>query len=97
MARYPVLTMMVAHQADPAVRPSAEVPLDVFIQDIRGDAYLVLRAGKFSVFLTECEAVALVAAIEKLSILATALCSARDYVGKVPPADDAQEPDEDGR
>jgi hypothetical protein len=87
MAKRPMLTMMVAQQADPAAGPTAEVPLDVLIQDIRGEAYLALRAGESSVLLTECEAEALTSAIGKLSIFATALCSARDHIQNAPPED----------
>ena len=90
MARRPMLTMMVALQAEPAEGPTAEVPLDVFIQDIRGEAYLALRAGEFCVLLTECEAEALIAAVGKLSIFATALSNARDHIGRFPPGSGAE-------
>ena len=90
MAKRPMLTLMVAMQAEPAAGPTAEVPLDVFIQDVRGEAYLALRASKFSILLTECEAEALIAAVGKLSIFATALSNARDHIGKFPPEGEAQ-------
>ena len=90
-----MLTMMVALQAGPDAGPTAEVPLDVFIQDVRGEAYLALRAGKLSVLLTECEAEALIAAVGTLSIFATALDSARDFIGKARPADDVRGPREE--
>lgn len=90
MAGHPMLTMMVALQAEPAVGPTAEVPFDIFIQNIRAESYVALRAGGFSVLLTECEAEALRAAIGKLSISATALCNARDHIRNAPPAGDTQ-------
>ena len=90
MAKRPMLTMMVAQQAEPTAGPVAEVPLDVFVQDIGGETYLALRAGGLSVLLTECEAEALIAAVGKLSIFATALSNARDHIGKFPPEGEAQ-------
>ena len=94
MAGRPMLTMMVAQQAELAAGPTAEVPLDVFIQDVRGESYVALRAGELAVLMTECESVALVAAIEKLAIFATALCSARDHIGKFSPSGKSCEPGE---
>ena len=82
MAKRPILTMMVALQEGAAADPTAEVPLDVFIRDLRNESYLAIRSGANTVLLTEAEAEALVAAVRKLSILATALDSARDHIGK---------------
>ena len=82
MAPRPMLTMMVALQPTGAPGPTAEVPLDVFIEGICADSYLALRAGSSAVLLTECEARALAIAIKELSIRATAFDSARDHIGK---------------
>lgn len=68
--------------------------IDAFIQDVRGETYLALRVGESSVLLTECEAEALIAAIEKLAIFATALCSARDHIGKFSSSGKSREPGE---
>ena len=79
----PMLTMSVA--AEGPKGSLAEVPLDLGIEDVHGQSYLALRAGGVAVYLTECEARALAAAVRTLSILASAPDSARDHIGKVVP------------
>jgi hypothetical protein len=74
----PMFTMSTAAEA--AGRPLTKVPLDLGIEDVRGQSYLALRAGGVAVYLTECEARALAAAMKTLSILASAPDSARDHI-----------------
>jgi hypothetical protein len=74
----PMFTMSTA--AEGAGRSLAEVPLDIGIEDVRGQSYLALRVGGAAVYLTECEARALAAAMKTLSILASAPDSARDHI-----------------
>ena len=75
----PMLTMSVAAER---LRGSlAELPLDLGIEDIHGQSYLALRAGGVAVYLTECEARAVASAMNALSVLASALDSAREHVG----------------
>jgi len=76
--RRAMFTMSTA--AEGAGRPLAEVSLDLGIEDVRGQSYLALRAGGVAVYLTECEARALAAAVKALSILASAPDSARDHI-----------------
>ena len=78
-SKRPMLTMSVAAER---LRGSlAELPLDLGIEDVQGQSYLALRAGGVAVYLTECEARALAAAVRTLSILASAPDSAREHVG----------------
>ncbi len=83
LRRRPLYTMSMAAQGPTG--SLAEVPLDLAIEDVRGQSYLALRAGGVAAFLTECEANALAAAVRTLSILATAPDSARDHIGKTAP------------
>ncbi len=85
LRKRPLYTMSVAAQG--RTGPLAEVPLDLAIEDVRGQSYLALRAGSVVVLLTECEANALAAAVRTLSILATASDSARDHIGKTAPGE----------
>jgi hypothetical protein len=82
MARRPILTMTVAVRPAGASMPTAEVPLDLAIREVKGGAYLALSAGDAEVLLTEPEAMALAAAIERLAALASAVDSARDHIGR---------------
>jgi hypothetical protein len=70
-----MFTMSVA--AEGASGSLAELPLDLGIEDIHGQSYLALRAGGVAVYLTECEARAVASAMNALSVLASALDSAR--------------------
>ena len=85
LRKRPLYTMSVAAQG--RTGPLAEVPLDLSVDDLRGQSYLALRAGSVEVLLTECEANALAAAVRTLSILATAPDSARDHIGKAAPGE----------
>jgi hypothetical protein len=77
--RRPMFTMSVA--AEGAKGSLAEAPLDLAVEDLRGQLYLAVRAGGVAVYLTECEAKALASAVRALSVLASAADSARDHVG----------------
>jgi hypothetical protein len=83
----PILSMRAALQSGSPSGTISEVPVDLFIRDVRNNTYLALRAGEESLLLTECEAEALAPAIRKLSVLATAPDSARDHIGMISPDD----------
>ena len=85
LRKRPLYTMSVAAQE--RTGPLAEVPLDLAIEDIRGNSYLALRAGGVAVLLAEGEARALASAVRALSILATAPDNARDHIGKAAPGE----------
>ena len=79
MAERPMFTMMVAVQPRGEAGPTEDARLDLIIHDIRGDGYLTIRTGGFSILLNEHEARSLAVAIEGLSEQATSLRSPRDY------------------
>ena len=78
----PMFSMLAAQQRGSADGTIREVPVDLFIRDVRNNTYLALRAGDDSVLLTECEAEALAVAIRKLSGSGAALDNARNFAGK---------------
>jgi hypothetical protein len=79
----PMFSMRAAQQRGSAGGTIREVPVDLFIRDVRNNTYLALRTGEDLVLLTECEAEALAVAIKKLSVFAAALDNARNFAGKV--------------
>lgn len=79
MPQRPMFTIAVALRTRGEAGPTREEPLDILIEDIRGDGYLGIRTGGFTVLLNEYEARALGIAIEGLSEQATSLRSPRDY------------------
>lgn len=85
LRKRPLYTMSVAAQGQTG--SLAEMPLDLSVDDLRGQSYLALRAGDVVVLLTECEAKALASAVRTLSVLATAPDSARDHIGKAAPGE----------
>ena len=80
--KHPMFSMRAAQQSVSSSGKISEVPVDLSVRDVRNNTYLALRAGEDSLLLTECEAEALAVAIRKLSVMATALDSARDFAGK---------------
>ncbi len=79
MPERPMFTMMVAVQPRGEAGPTEDARLDLIIHGIRGDGYLAIRTGAFTVLLNEYEARALGVAIGGLSEQATSLRSPRDY------------------
>jgi hypothetical protein len=77
--KHPMFSMRAALQLDSPSGRIREVPVDLSVRHLRNNTYLALQAGEESILLTECEAEALAVAIRKLSVMATALDSARDF------------------
>ena len=80
MPERPMLTMTVAVKPHEEPGTMREQPLDLIIDSFRGDEYLSIRTGAFSILLNRYEARALGIAIDELSEQATSLSSAREYV-----------------
>lgn len=80
----PMLTMTVALEPARDAGPITQVPLDVSIREITCDRFIALRGGGFSVLLNEPEALALGAALRRLSGLASSSESPRANAAEGP-------------